>query len=160
MNIVREESEILANLPSFIEAKKCAEILTNSTKGEVQVKDINAADYEIIHWKKNLFKVPSGKARKNFILELAKWLEHYNTKSNYQNIALKVFVILPALLQKPSKTSKAKDHGNKLEIRFQLWKDGNMGIYLIYCPKVVLFKKDYEISSQKIKEMKPKFSQS
>ena len=81
----------------------------------------------LILWKKNLFKVPSGKSGKNFILELAKWLEHYNTKSNYQNIALKVFMALPALLlQKPSKTSKAKDHRNKLEIRFQLWKDGNI----------------------------------
>ena len=81
----------------------------------------------LILWKKNLFKVPSGKLGKNFILELAKWLEHYNTKSNYQNIALKVFMALPALLlQKPSKTSKAKDHRNKLEIRFQLWKDGNI----------------------------------
>ena len=27
-----------------------------------------------------------------------------------------------------------------------------MGIYLIYCAKVVLFKKDYEIPSQKIKD--------
>ena len=81
----------------------------------------------LILWKKNLFKVPSGKSEKNFILELTKWLEHYNTKSNYQNIALKVFMALPALLlQKPSKTSKAKDHRNKLEIRFQLWKDGNI----------------------------------
>ena len=81
----------------------------------------------LILWKKNLFKVPLGKSGKNFILELAKWLEHYNTKSNYQNIALKVFMALPALLlQKPSKTSKAKDHRNKLEIRFQLWKDGNI----------------------------------
>ena len=36
-------------------------------------------------------------------------------------------MILPArLLQKPSKTSKAKDHSSKLEIRFQLWKDGNI----------------------------------
>ena len=119
MNIVHEESEIFAYLPSFIEAKRCAEILTNSTKGEVQEKDINAVYDEIIHWKKNLFKVLSAKAGKNFILELAKWLEHYNTKSNYQNIALKVFMILPALLlQKPSKTSKAKDNSNKLEIRF------------------------------------------
>ena len=81
----------------------------------------------LILWKKNLFKVPLGKSGKNFILELAKWLEHYNTKSNYQNIALKVFMVLPALLlQKPSKTSKVKDHRNKQEIRFQLWKDGNI----------------------------------
>ena len=36
-------------------------------------------------------------------------------------------MILPALfLQKNSKTSQAKDHSNKLEIRFQLWKDGNI----------------------------------
>ena len=80
MNIKHEEGEIFAYLPSFIEAKKCVEILTNSTKGEMQAKDINAAYDEIMHWNKNIFKVPSGKSRKNFILELAKWLEHYNTK--------------------------------------------------------------------------------
>ena len=72
MNIIHEESEIFAYLPSFIEAKKCAEILTNSTKSEVQAKDINTAYDEIIHWKKNIFKVPSGKSGNNFILELAK----------------------------------------------------------------------------------------
>ena len=36
-------------------------------------------------------------------------------------------MILPALfLQKLSKTSQAKDHSNKLEIKFQLWKNGNI----------------------------------
>ena len=35
-------------------------------------------------------------------------------------------MILRALLQKPSKTSKAKDHSNELEIRFQFCKDGNI----------------------------------
>ena len=109
MTIVHEESDIFANLPSFVEAKKCAEILANSTKGVVQSKNINAAYDEIIHWKKNIFDVPSGKSGKNFILDLAKWLEHYNTKGNYQNITVKVFMILPALLQKSSKTSKAKE---------------------------------------------------
>ena len=54
MAIVHEESDIFAHLPSFVEAKKCEEILTNSTKGVVQTKDINAAYDEIIHWKKNL----------------------------------------------------------------------------------------------------------
>ena len=59
MNIkVHEKSEIFANLPWFIEAKKCAEVLANTTKGEVEVKDINAVYDEIIHWKQNLFEVP------------------------------------------------------------------------------------------------------
>ena len=39
MAIVHEESDIFAYLPSFVEAKKCAENLTNSTKGVVQAKD-------------------------------------------------------------------------------------------------------------------------
>ena len=80
MNIVREECKIFAYLLSLIEAKKCGEILSNSTKDEVQVKDINAAFDEIIHWKTNLFKVPPGKTGKNFISELAKWLEHILVK--------------------------------------------------------------------------------
>ena len=45
---------LFAYLATFVEAKKCAEILTNITKGEVQAKDINAACDEVIHWKKNL----------------------------------------------------------------------------------------------------------
>ena len=56
MKIVDEDSEIFPYLPSFIEAKKWAEIFTNSTKGEVQAKDINAAYDEIIHWKKIYLK--------------------------------------------------------------------------------------------------------
>ena len=96
MNIVYEECEIFAYFPSFVKAKKCAEILTNTTNGEVQAND--NADYdEILHWKKNLFKVPSGKSAKNLII-----------KSDYQNIALKVFMILPALLQSLQKLVRLK----------------------------------------------------
>ena len=40
---------------------------------------------------------------------MVRTLEHYNTKDNYQNITVKVFMILSALLQKSSKTSKAKE---------------------------------------------------
>ena len=87
MAIIHEESYIFGYLPSFVQAKKCAEILAHSTNGVVQAIDINAAYDEIIYWKKNLFKFPSGKSGKNFILELARKLEHYNTKSNNQNIA-------------------------------------------------------------------------
>ena len=83
MSIVHEESDIFAYLSSFVEERKCAEILTNITKDGVEAKDINTAYDEIIHWKKNLFKVPSDKSGKIFILELAKWLEHCNTKSSY-----------------------------------------------------------------------------
>ena len=58
---------------------------------------------------------------------MARTLEHYNTKGNYQNITVKVFMILPALFKNLQKLVRLKkDHSNKLEIRFQLWKDGNI----------------------------------
>ena len=52
----------------------------------------------IIHWIKNLFKLPAGKASLLFINELTIWLCHYNRSTPYKSIALKVFMTLPCLL--------------------------------------------------------------
>ena len=88
---------------------------------------INSTYDDIIHWKKNLFKLPSGKAIRLFIDELSLWLDHYNRGTDFKCIALKVFMTFPyLLLQKPSKISKAKDHVKKLEERLRLWNEGNI----------------------------------
>ena len=85
----------------------------------------------IVKWRKNLFKLPSGRAAKDFINELTLWLKHYNNNTDFHGIALKVFMILPCLLlQKPSRTSKAKEHLKKLEERLTLWKDGHIEVLL------------------------------
>ena len=82
---------------------------------------------EVIHWRKNLFKVPSGKAGKDFITELTSWLNHFNIGTDFRRISLKVFMTLPSLLlQKPSRNSKAKDHTKCLEERLKLWNEGNV----------------------------------
>ena len=86
----------------------------------------NAYD-EIVQWRKNLFKLPSGNAAKEFIAELTKWLEHFNRGTDFEGIALKVFTILPnVIMQKPSKDSKAKDHVKKVEDRLKSWKEGKI----------------------------------
>ena len=88
---------------------------------------INTCSDEIIQWRKNLFKLPSGKASKDFINELTECLNHYNIESENKGIAIKVHMILPSiLLQKPSKTSKAKEHLAKLGQRMLLWKEGKV----------------------------------
>ena len=46
--------------------------------------------------------------------------------SPYKDIAFKATHIMPSLLQKPSKTSKAKDHLKALERRIDLWSNGNI----------------------------------
>ena len=75
----------------------------------------------------NLFKLPTGNAAKAFIKELSLWLERFNRKTEHHSIALKVYIILPALmLQEPFKTSKSQEHCKKLEDRLAAWKDGRI----------------------------------
>ena len=92
--------------------------------GEKFVMEINNAYDEIIHWRKNLFKVPTGKAGRSFITELTLWLDHYNRGMSFKGITLKVFMTLPCLsLQKPSQNSKAKDSTKRLVERLLRWKE-------------------------------------
>ena len=90
LNIIHE-NEIYPNLPTFKPIKRHPGTITARNNGE----DIYN---EITQWRKNIFKLPSGKAAKSFITELTLWLEHFNKNSEYQYIALKVYFILPSLL--------------------------------------------------------------
>ena len=56
---------------------------------------------EIVTWKKNLLKLPTGGAAKAFINELSLWLERFNRKAEQHSMALKVYIILPALMHAP-----------------------------------------------------------
>ena len=126
IEIVHEHNNI-ANLETFTPAT----ILNpNQTIYSLKVTEFidktNNVYEKIIQWRKNLFKLPTGKSGKDFISELTFWLETFNSQENLNCIAMKVFMILPALLlQKPSKNSKSKDHSERLEKRLKLWKTGN-----------------------------------
>ena len=68
---------------------------------------INEIYEEIVHWRRNLFKVPSGKAGKAFVTEIDHLLCANAEAEALEAIALKAAMILPALLlQKPSASSK------------------------------------------------------
>ena len=75
---------------------------------------------EITRFRKNLFKIPTGKAGKAFVAELCFWLHEFNIDGPLNSIALKTFMVLPTLLlQKPSARSKAKDHSECLQRRLE-----------------------------------------
>ena len=47
------------------------------------------------------------------------------------SVALKAFMVLPTLiLQKPSATSKSKEHSEAIERRLTLWKQGDIDLLL------------------------------
>ena len=103
--------ELKPNFPSYTNASSVVKSTTDSLNRHELVKTIHRVYDEIVQWRKNLFKLPSGNATKIFIRELTSWLEHFNRDSEYKSIALKVYMILPSLLlQKPTSNSKVKDH--------------------------------------------------
>ncbi len=79
---------------------------------------------KIVHWRRNLFKVPSGKHGKSFVRELTRMFNAYAEGSLLEIIAV---MTMPALLlQKPSSKSKAKEHTSHLERRLKLWTEGKL----------------------------------
>ena len=82
---------------------------------------------KFVHWKRNLFMMPSGAAGKKYIEEITRLLKLWIQDSPLKSIALKAVNVIPAsLLQKPSKNSKSKDHSLSLERRLKLLEEGNI----------------------------------
>ena len=81
---------------------------------------------EIVYWRKNLFKLPSGAAGKRYIRELTrlikKWIANHDSLFEF---SFKMAMCMPAiLLQKPGRKSTAKQHTEYLKKRLDLWEAG------------------------------------
>ena len=82
---------------------------------------------EVIHWRRNVFLVPSGSTGKAFVSELARLFQAYGDNSSLESIAMKTITVLQALLlQKPSRRSKSSDHVTHLQRRLDLWLKGDI----------------------------------
>ena len=74
-----------------------------------------------------MFLVPSGSAGKEYVKETTRLINCFVDDSALKDISMKAVMIMPALLlQKPSKTSKAKQHAIALQRRLALWKRGDI----------------------------------
>ena len=67
---------------------------------------------EVVHWRRNVFKVPSSKA---FVHKTTCLFQAYASGSALESIALQAAMIMPALLQKPHAKSKSADHSKHLD---------------------------------------------
>ena len=69
------------------------------------------------------------RAGKAFMEELTIWIKQLKLK--FGSKALKAFMVFPAfILQKPSATSKSKEHSAAIERRLSLWRQGNLDLLL------------------------------
>ena len=94
-------------------------------------EEINNIYNEVVHFRRNIFNLPSGGAGKHFIEELTFWLKQFNSNSDLNPVALKAFMVLPSvILQKPSATSKTKEHSVAIERRLALWRQGDLNMLM------------------------------
>ena len=120
-------SSIQPNIPELLSSS-----LNNISPEVAHFKQqIDSVYDKIVHWKKNLFELPTCSIGRQFVKELCSWLQHFNNETEYQCIAIKTFVVLPALLlQKPSAKSKKAEHKRLLEERLDLWRKRDIKILL------------------------------
>ena len=113
----KSPSQIQPNLPDYnVFPSEIKEKMWWEISYQGFCNEINGIYDKIVHFRRNIFKIPSGKAGKNFIRELTFWMKQFNYNSDLNSIALKAFMVLPSLiLQKPSATSKSKDHSAAIE---------------------------------------------
>ena len=103
------------------------------THSENDLRQIISAAYEeVVHWRKNLFLVPTGASGKKFVRETAKFIDYFNCSSeSFSDISMKILMIMPSLLlQKPGYKSKSKVHSECLSRRLVKWEDGDFDALL------------------------------
>ena len=89
--------------------------------------NLDAVYDKVVFMRQNLFKLPSGGPGKDFVREISRLLSAWNSKSNLKAIAWKCIMVMPTLLlQKPSASSKSRDHKAALQRRLILWQKGDL----------------------------------
>lgn len=84
-------------------------------------------DYsEIVHWKRKLFLLLSGKAGKDFIREQMSLLLSYAESKSLKRIALKAAMTIPSAAAEAMCLIHAKDHVKCIERQLQLRLAGNI----------------------------------
>ena len=126
--VVETENSVLESeqLPDFIPVQP-ASFKWGEIEGEAFCQDIQECYNQIVHWRRNLFKVPSGQAGKSFVRGLTRMFQSYADASALETVALQAAMVMPALLlQKPHAKSKAKEHNVHLNRRLKQWMNGDI----------------------------------
>ena len=121
-------TQFLVDLGDFSSSQSREDsIVFGCLKGADAIKDINKAYNVIVHWKPNVFLTPSGHAGQNFLTTIKDLFDQFTNNGPLKPVALKLILIAgPLLLQKPSASSKSKDHIECLTRRLNLWNEGQL----------------------------------
>ena len=115
------------DLPDFKEVNTAEFKWGTSTKNhKVIIEEVNKAFEAVVHFRKNLFKLPSGKPGKQFVTLKAKYFQAFAAGEALEQVAMKALAIMEHLLLQKIKGHKSKQHSKTLELRLQKWEDGKL----------------------------------
>ena len=117
----------LHSLPSFVTTTLSDFTWRNSLGADLAIlfDDLYS---KIVHWRPNLFMVPTGSTGKAFVLELALLIQSFADGAAIEPFTLKAVMVMPALLlQKPKFDSKLDSRlvHSCLQRRPDLWLKGD-----------------------------------
>ena len=114
-------------MPPTLPPNKMSLFQRGSCDGSEFQEAILGAYNQVVHWRSNIFKIPSGKAGKLVVKELTRLFKAYAEATTLESVAVTAAMVLPSLiLQKPHRSSKTKEHIKCIERRMQLRKEGNL----------------------------------
>ena len=108
---------------------------TNFVWGEYDsstfIARLSLAYSEVVHWRRNIIKIPLGRGGRQFVSELGRLFRAYAESSAFEPVALMAITVLSVLtLQKPLAKSKTKQINACLERRLALWSKGEVAALL------------------------------
>lgn len=118
--------------PSFVKIPENPQFVWGDVDGNSFVSLLDQVYDEIVHWRRNIFSLPTGRSGKMFVMELSRLFNAYYPGSSLEGVALKAAMTLPILiLQKPFAKSKSSDHVHCIERRMKLWLCGDLSALLV-----------------------------
>ena len=88
---------------------------------------LHSAYAEVVHWRRNVFLLPSGSVGKAFMRELSRLFTAFAQASSLESVAFEAIMVASVLLlQKPHSSSRVKEHVTALERRLSAWADGDL----------------------------------
>ena len=87
------------------------------------ISELDQVFNTVVHFRKNLFVLPSGQQGKRFVKQKAKF---FQAMADGDGVAMKAQAVMEHLLLQRIKGHKTKQHKKTLEMRLQKWENGDL----------------------------------
>ena len=132
--------------------------LWNDIDGESFLSLVKSCYDEVVHWRRNVLKVPLGKVGASFVRDKARLFQAYSDFFALESVALYATMIMPPLLlQRVSGKTRAKELSRLLDRCLTIWLSRDLA-YLLQEGHAIQAHLTVTCSTKNINNLSQKFS--